>query len=716
VRRLLGICALAAFIVGFGVSRRGAAPTFAAVQAESSEDTTVTSSAPSPAAKPMVIVNGVAARALGIDPQESVDLTNAAAPNRVFTIASAVGSETTAGASVGTALAAIAGVGQAGSGGDGGAAIAAQLDLAPDSLTERSGIAVAPDGTIFIADSQNSTIRSIAGPLSSEPGIIRSVAGRWAARQSVTLVNPMGIAADRAGNLYIADKGMGAVDVLMEATGRLETLAQVASPSSIAVTLDGTKVFVASPETGRLFAITTSTHAIASVAGFLTAATGSLGLSACPSIENGVIVAPKNPGICPAGVAVDGRGNLFIADANAGRILRLDATTNKTSVAAGSLNVPGEIAFDSKGDLFVSEQGLSRLIELPQLGDPSSAISLATPPVFAPPCPQVSNPFTFCNVPSGGTSQQAAFTLTNSSTSTVTGVTIGFIPATTPGNFTVESTGCTATLGAGQSCQINVAFTPQATGALTATLSITDSNPADAATASLAGTGDNYSLQLASGQQIEVTIEQGGAAVFNGQVVPDSVFGQEGESVQLVCPQSSTMPENTSCVITPCQATITPGTATPFKITFVTSSAATVAAVPPQSTGCTSYGPAPSVLAPGPRSRNPLGGTRFPLLLRSAILAALALCLGWLSAAVRKGAGGRRLPIGLAIAGLTAAVLMGCHHGNSAITGPATPVGTATMITTGKAVDSNGNSLNTSRPMPQIMLYVIAPPNGGSFP
>jgi hypothetical protein len=630
--------------------------------------------------------------------------------------------QTTSAALGPAALTAIAGVGQAGSRGDGGAATVAQLDLAPDLLSERSGVVVTSDGTIFIADSQNSTIRSVAGSASSEPGIIRSVAGRWAGRQNVALVDPMGIATDRAGNLYIADRGANAVDVLFAATGQLETLGQVVSPANIAVTLDGTKVFVASPETGGVFEITTSTRAIAGVAGF--AATGAEGSSSsvsaantCPSIESGAIMAPKNIGICPAGLAVDGRGNLFIADANEGRILRVDASASKTTLAASGLSVPGDIAFDSKGDLFVSEQGRTRLIELPQIGDPASAISLTTPAVFALPCPQVSNPFTFCNVPSGGTSQQAAFTLTNSSASMITGLTVGFIPATSPGNFTVESNGCTTSLGAGQTCQINLAFTPQTTGSLAGTLSVTDSNPADAATVSLAGMGDDYSLQLASGQQIELTIAQGGTAVFNGQVVPDSVFGQEGESVQLVCPKASTMPSNTSCVISPCQPTITPGTTTPFTITFVTSSATSIAPAPPQSTGCTSYGPPPtSLVAPGPRSRDPLGsGFSPPLWLATFVL--FVLFLGWVSTGTGEPAGRKRLPFALAIAGFASAVLMGCHHGNKTIVGPATTVGTTTMIVTGKAVDANGNSLNTSRPMPQIMLDVVAQPTGGGgFP
>ena len=165
-------------------------------------------------------------------------------------------------------MAVVAGVGQAGSLGDGGPAASAQLDLAADSLVERSGIAVAADGTIFIADTQNSTIRSVGAASSSEPGVIRSVAGRWAARQNIALGQPMGIAVDRAGNLYIADYSAGAVDVLSAATGQLSTLAQVISPASIAVMPDGSEVFVASPATGGVFAITASTGSIAAVSGF----------------------------------------------------------------------------------------------------------------------------------------------------------------------------------------------------------------------------------------------------------------------------------------------------------------------------------------------------------------------------------------------------------------------------------------------------------------
>lgn len=709
MRRSLVICGLTTgILVALGGAYKEPAMAFAAAQAVSSRPLAIAQRfSQTSTTKAIVIADGVPARALALNSNTAIDLTSAAVPNRIFAFAGAAShlSGETAAAPA-PALVPIAGAGETGSGGDGGVATAGQFDLAPDSLSERSGIVVTADGSIFIADSQNSTIRRIAGPSSPDSGIIHSVAGRWAAQQNVTLTDPLGIAADRAGNLYIADHAAGAIDVLVARTGDLETLAHVASPASIAVALDGTRVFVASPETGGVFAIATATRAISTVANSV--ASGTPGVpSACPSTENGAVIAPKGQGLCPSGLAVDGRGNLFVADANAGRILRIDGVTNKSSVVESGLSAPGDIAFNTNGDLFVSEQGRTRLIEMPGLGDPASAISLSVPTLFPPPCPQISNPFTFCDVPSGGTSGQAAFTLTNTSGSTVAGLAVGFVPANSPGNFTTESTGCTSSLGAGQTCQINVAFTPQTTGSLTGTLSVTDSNPSDAATISLAGTGDNYGLQLASGQPIEVTIQQGQTAVFAGQIVPDNVFGEEGESIQLVCPTSATMPVNTSCVISPCQTTVAPGTSVPFQITFVTSSATTVAPVPPQSTGCTSYGPAPAAMLLRPQSRRSSNREPLPPLSYLSSLAVFMFWAGWLSATPQV-ARGIRLSKVLVVGGTASALLIGCHHRNTTIVGPATPVGVYTMISTGKAVDFDGSPLNTSRAMPQIVLDVIA--------
>ena len=203
-----------------------------------------------------------------------------------------------------------------GSLGDGGAASGAEFDLKLDSLAMRSGVAVASDGTIFVADTLNGTIRSIAGAASSEPGIVRSVVGRYGPRQNFELVEPLGLALDRAGNLYIADRGANAVLMLHSATsaspGVLEILGHVVSPTSVAVTLDGGKVFAASADTGSIVTINTKTRSIAS-AGI------SMANLAVDSQQRANVTK-----IIPAGIAVDGAGNLFVSFSGAGRGARSD--------------------------------------------------------------------------------------------------------------------------------------------------------------------------------------------------------------------------------------------------------------------------------------------------------------------------------------------------------------------------------------------------------
>ena len=268
----------------------------------------------SAAPQPNETLSKLAATSVAAGAADQLLLTSVDKPNKLFSFSVPGASNVTvaAAASAANRLTAFAGIGAIGSIGDGGAATAAQFDLNFEDVTMRSGVAIAPDGTTYIADSGNATIRMIAGPYSSEPGIIRSVAGRWAPAQNVQLSEPLGLALDRAGNLFIADSGANAIDVLYGGTspkaGQLETLAHMVAPASIAVTLDGGTVFASSAQTGVILAINTKTSAIRTLAvdpAAIFAATQQ-GSSA------------SSPRITPTGLAVDGGSNLFIAYADPG--------------------------------------------------------------------------------------------------------------------------------------------------------------------------------------------------------------------------------------------------------------------------------------------------------------------------------------------------------------------------------------------------------------
>jgi sugar lactone lactonase YvrE len=656
---------------------------------------------------PIVIAEGISARALavapiaepGAAPSEGSQLppiyfTATQMPNRVMALpgaafsggnnASATGASVGRGASNVTqaqvlrssgqaeAYATVAGNGTAGSLGDGGAATAAQLSLKLDSQYMRSGVAVAADGTIFIGDTRNATIRRISSATSSEQGVIRSVAGKWGPTQNVQLVEPMGLALDRAGNLYIADHGANAVIELHDATastpGRLEMLAQVAKAADVAVTADGSRVYVAAPETGNLLRFDAATHGIIT----LLASSG----TACRA-PTGTVASGTQPGAqnsCPDGLALDGGGNIFIADSVGSRILRIDAATQKLTTAASNISAPGEIQFDADGNLFIAEQGLNRISEIKGLGQAVANVTLTPPPPPVPPmgvpCPMIAPPppfasnTNFCAEPLSGTTPTAAFTLTNNSNAEITGIAITTI-GLAPTDFVVSSTSCTTTLNAGSSCLINLGFAPTAVGPRTATLVVTYTGATIPLVSSLAGTGDDYQLVFASGQLTEISVVAGNTGTFMLLVVPDNTFTG---TVTFICPGN--LPAQTTCTFSPTSVNITtPGTAVPFSVGFMTTSRVPV---PPPKTGSR------PVLALGNPANGPgegggISNSRGAIF--AFVIAAIALLCRF---ALPK----RIVPVACAIALAlsAAAILDGCGGGNGTGGGATgTPAGSYKM-------------------------------------
>ena len=93
----------------------------------------------------------------------------------------------------------------------------------------------------------------------------------------------------------------------------------------------------------------------------------------------------------------------------------------------------------------------------------------------------------FGNVTRRTTSAPVAFTLSSTGTAPLTITRISLVGAN-PGQFTITSNTCGATLAVGATCTINVAFSPVGAGARTATLQVIDNAPTSPQTATLTGT------------------------------------------------------------------------------------------------------------------------------------------------------------------------------------------------------------------------------------
>ncbi len=196
-----------------------------------------------------------------------------------------------------------------------------------------SAVALDPAGNLFIADTLNARVRRV-----SSAGIISTVAGGaplpvfsgdGGAATSAGLALPGGLAADAAGNLFIADISSNRIR-RVSPSGIISTVAGNGTKgfsgdggpaTAAALNLSGTHAGLAVDATGNLFIPDTTNHRVRKVdpAGTITTIAGN-GIPGFSGDGNPATTAGLNS---PTGVAVDPAGNLYIADSLNRRIRKV---------------------------------------------------------------------------------------------------------------------------------------------------------------------------------------------------------------------------------------------------------------------------------------------------------------------------------------------------------------------------------------------------------
>jgi DNA-binding CsgD family transcriptional regulator/sugar lactone lactonase YvrE len=287
----------------------------------------------------------------------------------------------------------VAGTGAIGFAGDGGAAQQAELSLGEQSGTnslyftaETEGMA-ASAGRLFLADPFNDRIRLVTteGTIESfagggaEPGHIfingpGFATGDGGPVAASVLTDPRACALDAAGNLYIADTidnrirrvdtrgqittvaGTGAAG--FSGDGGASTAAQLNAPEGIAIGPDGS-LFIADTANERIRRVDPNSGVISTIAGNGQEGYGGDGRKGT-SAELDV----------PLGLAVDLRGNLYIADSGNNRVRKVDVAGTITTVAgngiagfagdggpaaAAELAAPTAVAVDAADNLYIAD-------------------------------------------------------------------------------------------------------------------------------------------------------------------------------------------------------------------------------------------------------------------------------------------------------------------------------------------------------------------------
>jgi sugar lactone lactonase YvrE len=260
----------------------------------------------------------------------------------------------------------VAGACRPGYSGDGGPAVNAQLH-------DPMGLAVDPNGALYIADSFNHVVRKVL-----RDGTITTVAGNGTPGFSgdggpatrAQLANPQTIAIDAGGNLYIAGYTRRIRRVSTDGTittmagngtpgdagdGGAATSAQVDFPGHLVV--DGT---------GNLYISDTSHNKVrkVSVTGTISTVVGSG--TAGYTGDGGPAISAQLSG--PQGLAIDREGNLYIADSGNYRIRKVSATGTITTVAGNgeggasgdggpaiiAAMMPMFLAVDTSGNVYIA--------------------------------------------------------------------------------------------------------------------------------------------------------------------------------------------------------------------------------------------------------------------------------------------------------------------------------------------------------------------------
>ena len=269
----------------------------------------------------------------------------------------------------------IAGTGTPGYSGDGALATAAQFNAPTD-------VAVAPDGSLYIADALNDRIRKIGptGIVTTIAGGVRGFAGDGGPASAAKLYGPLFLQLDAAGNLFFVDAynfrvrkialngmittiaGSGKCPIL-SGDGGLATAAD-ACPGWLALGPDGSVYFTDDGDArtygySRVRKVGTN-GIITTIAGG-----GTRGFSGDGGPATAALLRSAT------GVIVDSGGDLFISDAVDSRNRKVDTSGRITTYAgtgtAGAagdggdaikaqLNFPSGLTFDANGNLYLADR------------------------------------------------------------------------------------------------------------------------------------------------------------------------------------------------------------------------------------------------------------------------------------------------------------------------------------------------------------------------
>jgi len=243
-----------------------------------------------------------------------------------------------------------------------------------------AGIATDAAGNVYVADYDNNTIRLIT----VATGQVSTLAGNGsatfvnAANASASFNHPDGVTVDSGGNVYVVDTSNQLIRRI--SGGTVTTVAGSFNPTTVSGVIGSANGAgavasffypqgIAAAPTGSVYVADTGNHEIRLITTPTSTPTVSLyaGGEGAAGFANGAALSSTFQ--FPNGTAVDGSGNVYIADAGNNAVRKLSGGTVSTLAGTGVVGAangaatvatfsdPNGVAVDGSGNVYVADTG-----------------------------------------------------------------------------------------------------------------------------------------------------------------------------------------------------------------------------------------------------------------------------------------------------------------------------------------------------------------------
>ena len=232
------------------------------------------------------------------------------------------------------------------------------------------GLAVDMEGTIYVADRYNHTIRKItrAGIVSTFAGKAGQIGDRDGRGENALFNEPWGIAVNEVGEILVADTKNNKIRKI-EPDGTVTTIAgsgDFGADDGVALNATfGNPTGIESDKEGRIYIADHSTHVIRIIE-----LDGTVNTIAGKANENGDADGQGENArfYRPYGLALDHQGNVLVADEWNHKIRKIDLDGNVTTLAGtgvlghknglgteAEFNYPWDITLDAEGNIYIGD-------------------------------------------------------------------------------------------------------------------------------------------------------------------------------------------------------------------------------------------------------------------------------------------------------------------------------------------------------------------------